>query len=262
MQARRHGQGRGRAGHARVGQGDDGRARRRPRASCKEVKVKVGDKVCEGTRGADAGGERRAAAGDGRAAPRRARRRALTRNPLPRAGAGARRASPRPAPPLRRARLRERRPAVDDEAFTAAHASPSVRKFARELGVDLARVKGTGPKGRILQEDVQAFVKGVLTRRRAAPAAGGGGGARPAAVAEGRLREVRPGRGAAAVAHQEDLRREPRAQLGDDPARHAVRRGRHHRPRGVPRRAQQGEREGGRQGHDARVPDQGVGARR
>jgi pyruvate dehydrogenase E2 component (dihydrolipoamide acetyltransferase) len=49
------------------------------------------------------------------------------------------------------------------------HASPSVRKFARELGVDLARVKGSGPKGRITQSDVQEFVKGVM--RGASPAA-------------------------------------------------------------------------------------------
>jgi pyruvate dehydrogenase E2 component (dihydrolipoamide acetyltransferase) len=44
-----------------------------------------------------------------------------------------------------------------------AHASPSVRKFARELGVDLNRVPATGPKNRILQEDVQGFVKGVMS---------------------------------------------------------------------------------------------------
>ena len=50
------------------------------------------------------------------------------------------------------------------------HASPSVRKFARELGVDLAKVKGSGPKGRITQEDVQAFVKGVMKGAQAAPA--------------------------------------------------------------------------------------------
>jgi len=43
------------------------------------------------------------------------------------------------------------------------HASPSVRRFARELGVDVAKVKGTGPKGRITREDVQAFVKGVMS---------------------------------------------------------------------------------------------------
>jgi pyruvate dehydrogenase E2 component (dihydrolipoamide acetyltransferase) len=58
------------------------------------------------------------------------------------------------------------------------HASPSVRKFARELGVDLARVKGTGPKNRILVADVQAFVKGVIAHGPAPagePAAGGAG---------------------------------------------------------------------------------------
>src|SRR6266568_3133851 len=52
-------------------------------------------------------------------------------------------------------------------AGSTPHASPSVRKFARELGVDLARVRGSGPKGRITQADVQEFVKGVM---RGAPA--------------------------------------------------------------------------------------------
>jgi pyruvate dehydrogenase E2 component (dihydrolipoamide acetyltransferase) len=57
------------------------------------------------------------------------------------------------------------------------HASPSVRKFARELGTDLARVRGSGPKGRITQNDVQAFVKGVMTQAPArAPAAAAPGG--------------------------------------------------------------------------------------
>jgi pyruvate dehydrogenase E2 component (dihydrolipoamide acetyltransferase) len=56
------------------------------------------------------------------------------------------------------------------------HASPSVRKFARELGVDLARVKGSGPKGRITQEDVQAFVKSAMQGAPAASAAPSGGG--------------------------------------------------------------------------------------
>ena len=63
---------------------------------------------------------------------------------------------------------------ADDEAFRAAHASPSVRKFARELGVDLARVTGTGPNARIRQEDVQAFVKGVMTGTAGAATGGGG----------------------------------------------------------------------------------------
>jgi pyruvate dehydrogenase E2 component (dihydrolipoamide acetyltransferase) len=58
------------------------------------------------------------------------------------------------------------------------HASPSVRRFARELGVDIAQVKGTGPKGRITQQDVQSFVKGVLSGSGAvspAPTSSGAG---------------------------------------------------------------------------------------
>jgi len=55
------------------------------------------------------------------------------------------------------------------------HASPSVRKFARELGADLTRVTGSGPKGRITKEDVQAWVKGELTKPRAESMAGGAG---------------------------------------------------------------------------------------
>lgn len=51
-----------------------------------------------------------------------------------------------------------------------------MRKFARELGVELSRVSGSGPKGRILLEDVQGFVKGVMSGSSATPMAGGGGG--------------------------------------------------------------------------------------
>jgi pyruvate dehydrogenase E2 component (dihydrolipoyllysine-residue acetyltransferase) len=67
----------------------------------------------------------------------------------------------------------------DATAFKAAHASPSVRVFARELGVDLAQVTGSGPKGRILQEDVQNFVKASLAGRSSAAGGGAitGGGA-------------------------------------------------------------------------------------
>jgi len=57
----------------------------------------------------------------------------------------------------------------------ASHASPSVRSFARELGVDIARVQGSGPKGRILQSDVQAWVKNVISGAPAAGANLGGG---------------------------------------------------------------------------------------
>ena len=53
---------------------------------------------------------------------------------------------------------------IDEAGFAKAHASPSVRKFARELGVNLGLVKGTGPKQRILKEDVQAYVKAELSK--------------------------------------------------------------------------------------------------
>ncbi|KAF0815203.1 Dihydrolipoyllysine-residue acetyltransferase component of pyruvate dehydrogenase complex [Andreprevotia sp. IGB-42] len=64
---------------------------------------------------------------------------------------------------------------IDEAGFSRAHASPSVRKFARELGVDLGKVKGSGPKGRILNADVQGYVKGVLAGSIAAPVAAAGG---------------------------------------------------------------------------------------
>ena len=56
---------------------------------------------------------------------------------------------------------------------TASHASPSVRKYARELGADITKVKGTGPKGRITQEDVQQYIKGILSGSTVAPVASG-----------------------------------------------------------------------------------------
>ena len=55
------------------------------------------------------------------------------------------------------------------------HASPTVRKYARELGVNVARVSGSGPKGRITQEDVQAFVKGVMSGSTATASTKSGG---------------------------------------------------------------------------------------
>ncbi|EAR22350.1 dihydrolipoyllysine-residue acetyltransferase [Nitrococcus mobilis] len=53
-------------------------------------------------------------------------------------------------------------PQIQTEQRALPHASPSVRRFARELGVDLSQVKGSGPKGRITRENVQSFVKGAL----------------------------------------------------------------------------------------------------
>ncbi|OBU02043.1 pyruvate dehydrogenase complex dihydrolipoyllysine-residue acetyltransferase [Morganella psychrotolerans] len=62
---------------------------------------------------------------------------------------------------------------VENDAYI--HASPVIRRLAREFGVNLAKVKGTGRKGRILREDVQAYVKDAVKRAEAAPAATGGG---------------------------------------------------------------------------------------
>ncbi|WP_105631128.1 pyruvate dehydrogenase complex dihydrolipoyllysine-residue acetyltransferase [Cronobacter dublinensis] len=63
---------------------------------------------------------------------------------------------------------------AENDAYV--HATPLIRRLAREFGVNLAKVKGTGRKGRILREDVQAYVKDAVKRAEAAPAAAAGGG--------------------------------------------------------------------------------------
>jgi len=81
---------------------------------------------------------------------------------------------------------------IDEPGFTRAHASPSVRRFARELGVNLAQVPGHGFKERITHEDVKAFVKGTLatpaasTSAAAASSAGAGSSAAASAAAQAR----------------------------------------------------------------------------
>ena len=149
----------------------------------KEVRVKVGDKVREGSPivivdtssadGGDASGtnaSKPAAAPTSASAPPAANAPAAAPAP-PKASPAAAASAPSPMP---RPSTASASVAVDDTAFKLAHASPSVRKFARELGVDLSRVKGTGPKDRILQEDVQEFVKQAMT----ASASGAAGGVR------------------------------------------------------------------------------------
>ena len=134
----------------------------------KEIKVKLGDKVAEGSLllVLEAGG---AAAAPAPAAAAAA--------PAPAAAAPAP-AAAAPAPAPAAAAPAAAAPAPANGA--KPHASPSIRKFARELGVDLGQVRGSGPKGRITQEDVQGYVKGVIaggaTGAAAAAPAGKGGG--------------------------------------------------------------------------------------
>jgi pyruvate dehydrogenase E2 component (dihydrolipoamide acetyltransferase) len=128
----------------------------------KELRVKVGDKVSKGAAILVLeGGEQRS---EPRAEAPKAEPKAEAAKPAP-----ARQAS---------AATREAAPAASTGG-ALPHASPSVRKFARELGVDLAHVQASGPKGRILHEDVQGFVKGVLSGRAPAAAKAGGGGGLP-----------------------------------------------------------------------------------
>ena len=133
----------------------------------KDLKVKVGDKVSQGvailTLEAD-GGAQPAASKPAAPAPAPAARAATP--PAAPVQAPAAVASPAAAPPAALA-------PVDEVGFAHTHASPGVRRFARELGVDLTKVKGLGPKGRILKDDVQSFVKASLSRPAVAPAAGG-----------------------------------------------------------------------------------------
>ncbi len=141
----------------------------------KEIRVKVGDKVGEGSPIAVLEGEAAAQAATAAAQPK-GDTNAGTGTP-PGAAPSASEPTPEPrssAPPKEAAR-EATQPAAErgpGDAAAPAHASPGVRRFARELGVDVARVSGSGPKGRILKEDVQNFVKQAL----AAPGAGSAGG--------------------------------------------------------------------------------------
>jgi len=130
----------------------------------KELKVKVGDKVAKGSLVAviEASGAAPAAPAAAVSAP--AASAAPAAAPAQAAAAPAAAVASVPASP-------------EPASHGKSHASPSVRKYARELGVDLTRVTGSGPKGRILQEDIQKFVKAALAGNSgaAAPAKNGSG---------------------------------------------------------------------------------------
>lgn len=131
----------------------------------KEVKVKVGDSISEGglvllLEPSDAS----ASAASSAPVPPTPAPQAAPAAPVQKTVAPP--AAPMPAPAVVSAPTSTPAPARAEPASSidgASHASPSVRKFARELGVTIAQVKGTGPKGRISQEDVQAFVKSVMS---------------------------------------------------------------------------------------------------
>ena len=134
----------------------------------RDVKVRIGDKVSEGdllvTMEVTAAAEEQPAE---KTAAQQAPEAAAPAQPEAEK-------APAPAPSAQPARAFRPPPVapgpVDEAGFRKAYASPSVRKFARELGADLGQISGSGSKGRILKGDVQAFVKRVMT------SAGPGGG--------------------------------------------------------------------------------------
>ncbi|KAB1446181.1 dihydrolipoyllysine-residue acetyltransferase [Bordetella bronchiseptica] len=131
------------------------------------LKVKVGDKVAMGTVIAVVQGQGAAAPAAKAEAPAAAE---------PAASVPASAPAPAPAPAQRPAPAA----ALQDEDLKPGqlpHASPSVRKFARELGVNLSRVTGSAAKGRITADDVRAYVKQALSAGAPAGASGGGDGA-------------------------------------------------------------------------------------
>ncbi|QSA98685.1 dihydrolipoyllysine-residue acetyltransferase [Methylococcus sp. EFPC2] len=132
----------------------------------KSLLVKVGDKVSHGTPILVLEAAEEAAAAP-KPAPVDAAPLAVAPSapePIPAPAAVAERVAPvsRPAPAV----------SEDTTSSGKTHASPSVRRFARELGVDVARVSGTGPKGRVLKEDVQSWVKNRIQAPQASGSLG------------------------------------------------------------------------------------------
>ncbi|MGB5719830.1 MAG: dihydrolipoyllysine-residue acetyltransferase [Woeseiaceae bacterium] len=81
-------------------------------------------------------------------------------------------AAPRQQPTAQQTAPSGGQPRIDEAGFSKAHASPSVRKLARELGVDLVQVNGSGVKNRIVHDDVKAYVKTILTGKATATVGG------------------------------------------------------------------------------------------
>ena len=206
----------------------------------KELRVKVGDKVAEGSlillleeagEGAAPAAPLRADARCGfRAASSRTRRRDASRQRSDATSAAARAAagSPHRAGAVRACRR--------GRGFQAARESvgAQVRARARRRSGQSEGHRSQGPHHAGRRAGVRQGRDGRGAGGGARGRAAGGAALQSAGMAAGGFRQVRPGRDEAAVAHQEALGREPAPQLGFDPARHPVRRGRHHRARGVP----------------------------
>src|SRR6185503_12863574 len=149
----------------------------------KSLGVKVGDKVSEGhliltleeAAGAAAPAQAAPASKAAQpAAPARAPAAPAPAAPPTKPPTAAPAAPIAPAPPMHATAPSA---PIDDAAFRKAHASPSVRAHARALGVDLSQIQGSGPAGRILQEDVENYVKQVMSGAKVANAVAGAGGA-------------------------------------------------------------------------------------
>jgi pyruvate dehydrogenase E2 component (dihydrolipoamide acetyltransferase) len=144
------------------------------------VKLKTGDKVSEGSliltlEPADGVADPKAPATAAESAPAPVAAPAAATPapaaesaPPPKAAVPTAPAAPAPA----EASVTRGSATIDEAKFSKAYASPSVRKFARELGADLGKITGTGPKARITHEDVKASVKQILTAKSNAAAIG------------------------------------------------------------------------------------------
>lgn len=128
----------------------------------KEIKINMGDKISQG----DLMMTMEVSEATAAAAP--AEKKAEPKKETPKAAAPV---ATKPAP--QRQAMAAVPTAIDEASFSKAHASPAVRKFARELGANLGQINGSGLKGRIIKDDVKAFVKQVLSSGMMGTASGG-----------------------------------------------------------------------------------------
>ena len=149
-----------------------------------ELKVKEGDKVSEGDVIAmleTAGGGKKASGGSKKSSESKAdsKPKKDSESKPPKRGKSGKDEPQDDAPTQPAAKADDsgessKLKSVDEDRFNKAHASPSVRKYARQIGADLGRIEGSGRKGRILEEDVQTYVKKTLEQVQGGASAGAG----------------------------------------------------------------------------------------